>query len=473
MLALRRIINRLSERELNKVKNNWRILAIVPLFTVLLVTLVFAVITYTVDCPIGDDFEHIDILKKFLEGDISFFGDIWRQHGDHRPVTMRMVRLLFLGISSGNPIYENLFSVGVAMVIFLIIAHEVVTSHKSLGLKNFSWVVIFAMVMVFSPVQFENFLWAHQTSWFVANMAVIVAIFFLGRYPVSLLRYILAILFSVLATYSNGTGLIVWPLGLIAIAILPAPAPSPKFGKALRIAVWLASGSICLLAYFWQYSTISHQPATKLFLNANLTPFIKYVFGYLGAPMAAGSAFWAIVWGAVAVSLFLISILCWLINLGTLRDSNGNFMPWFLLGLFSIMNAILCSLSRIGSGWDQSLASRYTTVSLLIWISLSVTLNLNIGANEAFQPKLPERRQTLLRPDVMALAAILIMVAISSGYYAMQAWPSWRNYQNAIRDQMLTGNYDKMAPPQDFSFLKERDQMLKELKLHPFRNQSP
>ena len=189
--------------------------------------------------------------------------------------------------------------------------------------------------------------------------------------------------------------------------------------------------------------------------------------------MAAGSAFWAIVWGVVAVSLFLISILCWLINLGTLRDTNGNFMPWFLLGLFSIMNAILCSLSRIGSGWDQSLSSRYTTVSLLIWISLSVTLNLNIGANEAFQPKLPERRQTLLRPDVMALAAILIIVAISSGYNAMQAWPSWRNYQNAIRDNMLTGNYDKMAPPQDFSFLKERVQMLKELKLHPFRNQSP
>lgn len=455
-------------------KNQWRTLAIIPLFTVILVALVYGVITYTVDCPIGDDFEHIDILKKFLDGDISFLRDIWRQHGDHRPVTMRMSRLLFLHISNGNPIYENLFSVGIAMVIFLIIAQAVVRSHKSLGLKNFGWVIIFAIVMVFSPVQYENFLWAHQTSWFVANLSVILAIFFLGRYPVSLLKFIFAILLSVLATYSNGTGLIVWPLGLIATSILPAPVSrTPKFGKACRIAAWLASGAICMLAYFWDYSTISHHPATKLFLNANLTPFVMYVIGYLGAPMAAGSAVWAIVWGVVAVFLFLIAILCWLINIGTLRASKGNFMAWFLLGLFSILNAILCSLSRIGSGWEQSLSSRYTTVSLLLWISLSVMLNLNIEAIEVFKAKLPERRQTPLRAAPMALATILIIVAISSGYNATQAWQSWRNYQNAIRDHMLTGNYDKMAPPQDFSFLKERVQMLKEHNLYPFRDKSP
>ena len=325
------------------------------------VLLITMIMKYYVDVPFWDQWLFIDTLKKYYNESLTL-KHLWTQHNEHRLIFPRILMFLLARISGWNILYELISNICLAIGIFICIVYQTHLSLLQLDKIKTIWFIPVTSIIIFSLNQSTNWLWGWQLQIFLNVLAVVFGFIFLSKKDMTYFHFVLAIFGGIVATYSFANGLMYWVCGFI---ILLFTTNKKLF---FLIAWFLASGTI-YVSYLYQYQTPAHHPSIFIAFDQPLN-FVLYCFAYLGRFVTCNNLVSAILAGVGGILLF---IFCTIYLIKHYVDIHC-LLPYIGFVLYAISSAFMTGIGRIGFGIEQALSPRYTTISLLLWLSITFLL---------------------------------------------------------------------------------------------------
>jgi hypothetical protein len=329
--------------------------------------LVGCIAKYSVNIPYWDQWDVVPLFDHYYSHALSF-QDVWRQHNEHRLV---LPNLIFLGLgllTHFNVRFEMALAVVIALLSYALIVRHACKAEEAHGLQpsfRYFWAIL--SVYLFSLGQWENWLWGFQIQWFLVVCFVICGAYVLANWRLNGRALVALSLLGILATFSLSAGIAFWPLvffalGLIVLKERPARA-------VWLLAAWALVSTAIVALYLLTYQKPAHHPQYALSLGS-LPGLLSYVFVYLGTPLTMGvhQLNMARLVGAVGVV-----VLAALVVDGAVRQAPAIFrvrLFFLMLGCFAVAAAIITGIGRAGFGLAQAMASRYTSISVLLWVAI-------------------------------------------------------------------------------------------------------
>ncbi len=325
---------------------------------------------YGVNVPYGDEWKFFAFLEKWESNGLTF-ADFYSAHNGHRIVIPRLIYLAVSQLIHGNLRAEMFFSLFLCILtsagIYLLLRRSVsgsTTKHLAL------WALV--NLFLFSPIQAENWLWGFQLQVFLSNLCIVGAIVCITSETGLLVRFGTALIFALAGTFSFGNGLLIWPCIFVVLLCR-------REKVAVQVA-WITAGVLVLLAYLPGYPAREPVPATTQWFD-----YLLYFAGFLGAPLARIPNSNPLVLPVIVGSVLLAGYLWNAARLVRHRETLRNTAPWLALGAYVIASAAMASVARVHSGPFHALDSRYTTVSVVLVVSLIglVAAAIHQGGTEA------------------------------------------------------------------------------------------
>ena len=317
---------------------------------------------FGVNVPFEDEWEFTSLLHAFHTHHLTF-GMLWEPHNEHRIFFPRLLMLILASISHWNLRLETVVSfllVGVSVVVLALIVRSSLARERGLALIG----VIAVSWILFSPVQWENWLWGWQIQWFLMITAAVSTIWLAQRavrgkvvQPWWLAG---AAISAIIASYSLGGGFFIWA------AILPILI-GYKVGWRWVIG-WSGLGVLVTALYFVGYHSPANDFPPSLIIHQPFD-FIRYFFTIIGRPLGTDIVS-SSMWGLGLSFIFAIS-LGYLVRRGRAHVLKA--LPWISLGLFALLVCGLTSFSRFGAGVEQAMSSRYYAISSLYLVAVMIT----------------------------------------------------------------------------------------------------
>jgi hypothetical protein len=415
------------------------------------VYLVFMCARHHADVPFWDEWEMVPRLDHMASGTLSLH-DVWRQQNEHRPMFPVLTMLLLARMSGWNIDWEIAVNVLLGAGIFAVFWAYLRTTWRSRGGAPF-WLLPLVSVLVFSPVQWENWTWGFQMIVLMCVLAGLLACWLVASSAGRDRRVAAAIVCAVWATYSFGSGLLVWIAQPAGIWITGGRR------RAFRLAVWTVAAALTMATYFYGYQRPA-QPSmlSSLASFASAKRTLHYFLVYLGTPVTAHATGWA-AWAGLALVMAFSFLV---IRLRALRDDPIFVFP-ALVGLQMFAIATAASLGRSWMGVEQAMSSRYCVWTIPLWCSVLCLTAL-------WRATAPVR--VGLQPLVTAVGLTLILWgAWASGrqgvYYAAGRAENLR----LARRGLITGRSNAMLLMlyPDLDVVRQRRAVLLRLRLSVFR----
>ncbi|MGD0112856.1 MAG: hypothetical protein ABSD48_13435 [Armatimonadota bacterium] len=425
------------------------LLALIPFASV-----VMLIAQYRVDVPYWDQWNLVPTLQKSYRGSLTPT-DLWAQHNEHRILFPKAIMLLLAHASGWNITYELVLNVLLAAGIFAVLVWQVKRSRMLAGDGGANWLLPAVSLVVFSPSQWENWLWGWQICVFLNVLAVTGGIVILAADRPRRWRLPSALLIGVVASYSFASGLAYW---LIAFpALLGGPLRSRQ-AKLRESVVWLLVGGATIASYLYHYHTPSEHPRVGLSPGAWYGD-AKYALVYLGRPV---SEFHALRAGALGVAALLTIAFLLRRSLGPGRQRV--LLPYLCFSLYAVVSAGMTAVGRTGFGIMQALSPRYITVSNLLWLSILVLLYLLLRSERQrareHGPALLARRYGVVA-GIVAFALVISCVV----YASLEAVPpSAAEYQKRATARAVLLSPDCDEVPGSICAAEDRKLLLDMLK---------
>ncbi len=354
--------------------------------------LLWFVASFGVNLPFWDEIGWTDIFNKVSQGKATF-ADFFNQHNEHRMFFPRLIATALAFATKWDIRYELYFSVFLGILTFFalykIAANQRENQRETEGKGLFHLANFLTCMLVFSLVQWENWLWGFQIAWFLINACVAIAICIAvapAWKPIT--RLAGAAVFCFIASFSSAHGLLSW----LALVPTVAAIPGNSQEKRKRIVGWVALFALSAAIYSIGYQKPVYHPDIFYFLKHPLLAG-AYFFSLLGSPLVAGinpyifpnypafknlystasvpeyAANLAPVVGGIVFCAYLFFALQFFS-----KKCEPEFRiaaaPWLSLGLFAVFYASLNTAGRAGFGSAvPALISRYTTPTVFIIIS--------------------------------------------------------------------------------------------------------
>lgn len=308
-------------------------------------------------------------LNFYSNFSLNNFSTIWKQHNEHRIVIAKFFFIIDHFLFNGRIwflIFLNFISIGFIILFFS-------EYLRKLNLNKIQWLIYFIMAWLYSFIQQENLTWGFQVQFYFVFLTAIGSIFFLQQTGINKSifekNFFISLILSILSALTMGNGQLIMYINTLYLFCINSPKK--------KIFIFLLTALITTYLYFFNYIS-----PTDLGLNSftyslknNLSDMLIYTFLYLGNPFyyLTGKG----VFGynmAIFFGIFLIlSSLFFLIkSLLTKYKKNKILLSLIFFIFFIIGTAFLTSGGRIMYGLQQALSSRYTTPSLIAWVSLFI-----------------------------------------------------------------------------------------------------
>ena len=271
-------------------------------------------------------------------------------------------------------------------------------------------------LLIFSPAQYLNWLMGEQLVYFFPAACVTTCLHIAYSRMSIPAKFALCACLSAVSAFSAANGIVCW------VVIFPALAwAGPRNisrGTRLRLALACACGlALCAALYFYDYrSPLEHAPLTAVFerpLHA-----AAHFLSLLGSILAGESASVLVVAlgvGVVVLSLFAVHSLR-LLRAGADHEETRRAVGWLMLGAYSILSAAAVTLGRSGLGVSQSAASRYTTFTLFLIVSVIHLVALSDKGAAG-----TERERKLLPSHLVPFAVgVMLCLHALAGFIAIQ-----------------------------------------------------
>ncbi|HIK13716.1 MAG TPA: hypothetical protein IGS53_00205 [Leptolyngbyaceae cyanobacterium M33_DOE_097] len=393
-----------------------------------------AVFSNTVDLIFGDEWGVVWFYNyKFLQGNLTL-DDLMQQHNESR---LLFPKLVFFGLAALNQFRYNTYNECILMfaVACLVSLNVFLLSRLTLPLRSWQHLLLAAIanLLIFSPMQHENWGWGIQLIVFIPIACVTTALVVTKlKLNFTAIAFVTALLGSI-STFSYANGMLFW--AVIFPALLAVRVPSFKQVKNTAISrwkiilVWLIFVIFNVIFYFHNYQKPGYHPS---FLEALKKPLdsILYLLAFLGSPLGAGSLFASQIMGSI-----LLICLIWIgVQLWHHRHEQWLQMlyPWLCMGAYTLLSAIITTDGRVGFGVGQAMSPRYTTFSAYGWVALVYLIAALWLQRETIALSQTKRSQLL---GISAIGLLVIMLV-------MQIF-SWSHGQRRMEVQYRNRLYGK------------------------------
>jgi hypothetical protein len=326
------------------------VLALLPM------VLVAAIINrYGVNVPYGDEWSLLSLVGKWDSHQLNF-ADLFAEHNGHRILIPRLIYLAMIQLTHGNTKPEMFFSLFLCILTstgLFILLRRTVRGSTAKHLALWAFINLF----LFSPIQAENWLWGFQLQIFLSNLCLVGAIVCATSEAPRLVRLAGALAFAVAGTFSFGNGLLIWPVILFLLVC--------RREKLLFLIAWVSAAALVVLAYLPGYQ--GHDAVRPV---VSWLDYPLYFFGFLGAPLARIPNSQPLTLPVIIGSILVVLFLGIAVEVVRRRGVLGNAAPWLALGANAIGSAVMATTARSHLGPEHALDSRYTTVAVILLVSL-------------------------------------------------------------------------------------------------------
>jgi len=381
------------------------ILAVACGLPVIVLALVFKL---GVNVPFSDEWDWTPLVYAAHHGTLTL-DMLWAQDNEHRMFFGKLLVVALSAIGGWNVVREEIVSVVLCaasqLVLWRLLSRTVPT--VALPLTFFA-----ASLLLWNLGQAENFAMGQQMSWFLLELGLLVAVWRLTVPGNAIGDVLVAGTAATVASYCSAIGLLVWPVGLCAIALA---RNSPR-----RMAVvWICWGAAVYALYRAGLAAVS---LGHVDIVQNLPSLAVYCLVYLGLPLA----FWSRFYGCIATGALLVAILVIIVardlKLGD-RRLFARSAAWYALALFAVLGAIGTGPNRLGFGLDYAVTStRYILVASWLPISIAALVAMR-------WPNALDVRHVRATP---AAACFIAAVAMTSVSWA-RGTRDWQYFSHARR----------------------------------------
>jgi hypothetical protein len=335
---------------------------------------------------------------------------LYSQHNEHRLLFPRLLFAIDTFVFNGTNKFNYFCNLALPLVLASLILW-VARGHSSRKPADTFWIAGIVLTMLFSAMQFENFLWGFQVQFFLVEVAAVASICCIVLSRHSLLSVGGSVAFSTISTYSLASGVIV-PLLAIALAFWAGRSKA-------QIAVLGVAAATLLGVYLIGYASPDyHLHPLRILLRRDL---LVYVAAELGNPLGQllrlsyhrHYTHFYIAFGALGFVSFVAITLIYF------RRGCGRAQLVFLgIAAFAVGVTVLTAVGRIRLGVGSASATRYASPMLLFWLSLAM-----LGILET-------ERRPRLRPVAIGVSGLVLFAlahAQSSFVKTGLAWvqPRW------------------------------------------------
>lgn len=375
--------------EINKILK-WAVavICLVPIIVYLII-----VYKFSDNIPFWDDYDAIlgyltFYVQEDFPGKVSM---LFQSHNEHRIFLVRVITIsyyyLFGEINFIPLIYiGNTFYVGVFVLVYKVFKNDL-----KINLIYF----IPIPIILFQTQYFTNSVWAMAS---LQNFGILF-VSLLSLYLLHKEKFVAALIIGVLAIYTSGNGLLVFPIGAFGLWI--------KQRRGRLFYIWCAIGVIAIGLYFFGYKSNPEHPSIW---EAILNPLnaAEYLLNFTGSYFKIWRTH--TVWAFSAIILMLICLI-------VLKKYYLNMPMLSSILLFLILTACLTTLSRSGFGASQAFTDRYRMYSAM-FVAISYLMGLRIISNDKFKQLL--------------FTVVLIISVLNNSYSFTKYYPRFENHQTRL-----------------------------------------
>jgi hypothetical protein len=418
-------------------------------FLPVLVTLVY-IYFFAVDLPFMDQWAVVPALMHMESGHLHW-GDIYRQHNEALvPVSMALT-LLVAKLTRYNVVAEAYVAyaclVGALVVLFAFFRRL----QRKLPVPTLAFLPIPAIFLGWRG--HEGILWGAGLNSNLGLMLLLLAIWGAIRATESAQFIWPAIVLSVLAVFSFGSGLLAWPIGL---GILLFPAEGRRSPRLMLL--WTAAAVASTAVYFNGYM-IHRVPWESGYRYVLAHPVLaaRYALVYTGSALGATPSADARINFAL-ILLFLPA--AWTVARNA--ELRKAVLPFAAVLAFVLLTVPPVVSGRLGLGVDQPYyASRYASIAALWPVGIYVCLLALASRIKAWR-------------YVLGIAFVLLCAGIEGGYreglsYARIDQPKKAACREILRDYRVLDDSHLSCYYPDFEFGRRGAFWLDEFHLSVFR----
>lgn len=343
----------------------YKLFFFIPLIPVIIC--LYLVNEFGVNVIYCDDYDVFNWIK-FFSSDLSIFLEFFDLHNEHRIFFPRIFYYLLAKISNVDIRCNLIFIYSCFVVISLIFWNYI----KKFNNSKFVNVLILFLIncLLFSLVQYENFLWGFQVSFACVFCFSIISLYFFHLYlnnkESNRFYFLIFIIFYIISAFSSAQGLFVGLCTQILLLLIY----NYNFYKKKLFWLLLAINILVWYVYFINYhSNPGHGNIKDVFNNPLLA--IEYIFCWISSPFLHTVKLPSIILGG-GILLLSVFVFCRFF----IKKNFNEIFPISLM-LFSLIVCSSIVSGRLIFGLEQSLASRYTTFSLLLYESLILIFFIN------------------------------------------------------------------------------------------------
>ncbi len=378
---------------------------------------------YWVDLPHWDQWEYVSFFKKLSVGTLTP-GDLFAQQNEYRQF---FPNLIFVGLgwlTKWDVRYELVVSFLLAcLVSFNVHRLGDVTIGGPRARRLFIWFL--ANLLIFSPVQRENWLLGMQLVYFLPVACVTTGLVIAYSKLSAPSKLLSCMCLATISTFSSANGIVCWLVLFPLLYLLAGPnGEGGRSNRKLLILFWssgfLANAALYLNGY--------HKPPHHPNLAASLShPWeaLTHFCSLLGHPLALRSlvpfrgspSTHALI--VSATTGFAMAVLFAFLTFSIRRDTRLTYRVagWLSLGAYSLSTALLVTFGRAGFGLRQSSEFRYTTFTLYLPVALLYLLPIVLEGRGAEGSA--ALRQKLMLPVLAGVFVFSQLFAYPSSLAAM------------------------------------------------------
>jgi hypothetical protein len=347
---------------------------------------------FAVNVPYWDDWERGVLLQKLEEGSLTI-KDLNAPHIDHRMLFPRILMIGLNEVSGGDLRWEMACSWLFAVVAALGL---VGLARATVFERGMNWGVIFAVnLVVFSPMQWDNWLWGIQIAFMLPMACLIWAIWVVLKPWVWWKRWGICVILAIVATHSFGHGFVVWP-AVFGLVLLRGDLGLSAGQRAAFLLGWLVVGSGVIGNYLLvDFVNASHHSHSYGQAVGDVPPSAKHAAG-LASKLPVIADYLCVLAGNAFARLHLVDPLkltyrVGLILLGTFgvlglwvvwqgikkRPVWERALPWLAVGFSALLGMTAVAAGRSSLiGLSRATSSRYSSISLYMAVALIFLLVL-------------------------------------------------------------------------------------------------
>jgi hypothetical protein len=319
-----------------------------------------------VDTPFWDEWDGTaPLFEKMAAGTLGFT-DFFAQHNEHR---ILFPRLIFFGL--GRLTHWNIRAeLFVIWFLALICLFNIWQMTRRSGWKHSTrsfWILFSASVLIFSPLNHDNFLWGFQIG-FLLPLACVTACIWVATWVRHPLNFVFSVILCTICTFSIASGLTSWLLTTPLLMLAQVQSTSSRKWWT----IWLLAFFFEVLVYFWGYEKPANHPSLWSPLSHPM-PAFEFVLAFLGNPFTFGTNLPPLPLGVGMGGLLVLILLMCAVYLWRNRHDRtliGQCLPWLMLAMVAVSSAVLTMIGRLGFGPAQVRASRYITFAVMLPIAL-------------------------------------------------------------------------------------------------------